>query len=104
MDYVSDKSIRVAADDVSAEAFKLYTKEVKSVVSGIREEASKFTNPKGISGYGLRLASIPGDIYNAFCKSHGRFCWQDPHFIQWFLKKYPYFKYVPSVTWTTSRF
>lgn len=92
------------ADDVMKYALKNHTKDITDVVGGIREEAGKFKHPKGISDFGMKLASIPGDVYNAFCQTHGRFCWQDPHFIQWFLGKYPHFKYVPSVRWTTSRF
>lgn len=80
------------------------TKDTTDVIAGIREEAGKLVHPKGIGDYGLKLASIPGDVYDAMCYTYGRFCWQDPHFIQWFLAKYPHFKYVPSVQWTTSRF
>jgi len=92
------------SDEIINHVYNTHTKEVNDVVSGIREEAGKFKNPKGIAQSGMKLASIPGDIYDAFCHTHGRLCWQDPHFIQWFLGKYPHFKYVPSVNWTTSRF
>ena len=92
------------ADKLFEHTYKNNKKEIDDVVAAVREEAGKFTNPKGISKYGMKLSSVPGSIYNAFCHRYGRLIWQDPHFIQWFLKKCPYFKYVPSVQWTTSRF
>ncbi len=99
-----DSLKRTNPDDVINYAYTKHKKAIDDVVDGIREESGKLINPKGISDFGMKLASIPGDIYDAFCHTHGRLCWQDPHFIQWFLKKYPHFKYVPSVSWTTSRF
>ncbi len=97
-------SKKLNADDVLKFTYSNHKKDIDDVMAGIKEESGKLIHPKGISDAGMKLASIPGDVYDAFCHSHGRFCWQDPQFVQWFLKKYPHFKYVPSVSWTTSRF
>lgn len=93
-----------SADDILNLTYKFHKREIDDVVAAIREEAGKFKHPKGMSKFGMKLGSIPGCIYDAFCHAYGRFIWQDPHFIQWILGKFSHFKYVPSVRWTTSRF
>lgn len=95
---------KLTAENILNCTYVNHKKEIDDFLAAIKEEAGKFTNPKGISKSGMKLASLPGPIYDAFCHGFGRFIWKDPDFIVWFLKKCPHFKYVPSVQWNTSRF
>jgi len=94
-DILSNGTRQLPIEDTMEHVYKYHGKTIKGQMDAIKD-ASVNMKPKGISKYGMKVASIPENVYDMLIQKYGRNCLQDPKFLIWFLNKHPHFKYFPN--------